>query len=396
MKRTFSLIVLLLLLAAVAGAQSPSGDGTSPITASRDASKGWPSYFPPFSWERVPLYQQCDAADHLFTDAEVAKIASESDFICIEKTHGIKVLGAADLGTKHEIPRFKALNPHLKCLFYFNSAYAYPFTTYSQMFRYEAVNGSYKSFLLSDPKTGELYHRGDVYFFDVLNPSFEMVGRYGGQVCAGNQCGRPVCGPDARLCPPPSGKAKEVAQAQAELMRMAKEAIGPDKMLLLNNGAHIPALFEVGDAFMFEHYDPKLLTKEAIVKDWGLLKKISQAGKISVWRIGMEIEHPDIAQANRNTESANAAYEALAKKELPFHLAVFLIGAQPNSYLQYGWGWVLKSGPLAEYPEFKNKLGKPLGDYTRANPDGWIFQRKFEHASVWVDLNQREGRIEWK
>lgn len=98
-----------------------------------------------------------------------------------------------------------------------------------------------------------------------------------------------------------------------------------------------------------------------------------------------------LAEANQNAESVNAAYEAMAKKELSFYLAAFLIGAQPYSYLQYGWGWVLHSGPLVEYPEFKKKLGMPLADYTRATPDGWIFQREFEHASVWVDLNEREG-----
>lgn len=75
---------------------------------------------------------------------------------------------------------------------------------------------------------------------------------------------------------------------------------------------------------------------EAILKDWELLKKISQA--------------------------VNAAYEELSKKRLPFYLAAFLIGVQPNCYFQ----------------------------------DGWIFKRAFEHASVRLDSNAREGRIDWK
>ena len=58
----------------------------------------------------------------------------------------------------------------------------------------------------------------------------------------------------------------------------------------------------------------------------------------------------------------NAAYEELSKKRLPFYLAAFLIGAQPNCDFQYGW----------------------------------ISKREFEHASVRLDLNAREGRIDWK
>ena len=191
-------------------------------------------------------------------------------------------------------------------------------------------------------------------------------------------------------------KSAEVEKAQADMMRMAKQAIGKDKILLLNNGADIPALFEIGDAFMFEHYHADQLNKEAILKDWELLKKIFHAGKIAVWRIGVEVENPDIAKAGGSPQSMSAAYEELSKKRLPFYLAAFLIGAQPNCYFQYGWGWTLQDGTLVEYPELRKPLGKPLGDFTRSTPDGWIFNREFEHASVWLDLNAREGRIEWK
>lgn len=61
--------------------------------------------------------------------------------------------------------------------------------------------------------------------------------------------------------------------AKAQMMRMTKEKIGKSKILLLNNGAHIPELFEIGDTFMFEQYSPKLLIKEAILRNWELLKK---------------------------------------------------------------------------------------------------------------------------
>jgi hypothetical protein len=92
----------------------------------------------------------------------------------------------------------------------------------------------------------------------------------------------------------------------------------------------------------------------------------------------------------------NAACEGLSKKPMPYHLAAFLIGAQPDSYFQYGWEWTLRDGPLVDYPELRRPLGMPVGDFTRSAPDGWFFNRVFEHASLWLDLNASEGEIGWK
>jgi len=383
MKSASQLLALLLLL---------------PLLVLQAAEKPkFPSYFPPFSWDKVPVYQMFADGQRLLTDAEVSKIAATSDFICIEKNHAYTSLGGADLGTKAEIPRFKSLRPTTKSLCYFNSAYAYAFTTYTKGFRYGKVSADDQRFLIKDAATGELAHRQKTYFFDVLNPEFrtwwaETAGQFVRESGADGLFVDQMHG-FAWLRP----KAKtQVAQAQAGMMRLAKQAIGPDKILLLNNGADIPELFALGDAFMFEHFDAKLLTKEAILQDWELLKKISQAGKIGVWRIGVEADHPELGKAAKNRPAADAVYETLSKERLPFYLAAFLIGAQPYSYFQYGWGWTLRSGPLAGYPEFDKPLGKPTGAYTRPDPNGWIFQREFEHASVWLDLNSREGKIEWR
>lgn len=365
-----------------------------PLTVAQAAERPG---FPLFNWNKVPVYQMFADNDRLLTDGEVAQISATSGFICIEKQHGSNSLGGADLGTKHEIPRFKALNPATKCLFYFNSAYAYPFTTHTRIFRHGHVSEKDQRFILKDPKTGELVHRANCYQFDVLVPEFrtwwaETVGK----------CVRDT-GADGLFVDQMHGfawlrptRSAEIATAQADMMRMAKQAIGEEKILLLNNGADIPALFEIGDAFMFEHYHADLLKKEAILKDWDLMKKISQAGKISVWRIGIETANPDVAKAGGSQQVMNAAYEELSKQQMPYYLAAFLIGAQTNSYFQYGWGWTLQDGPLVDYPELRRPLGKPLGDFTRSAPDGWIFKRDFEHASVRLDLNTSEAKIEWK
>jgi len=357
-----------------------------PAHAAESASTSRPA----FSWDTVPVYQMFGDGNRLLNDAELGSIAGSSDFLCIEKTHGLKELGCAKLGAAREIARFKKIDPTTSCLFYYNSAYAYPFTTDSQVFGAKVVEEPFRSFLLSDPKTGEPTRRGAVRMFDVLKPEFrtwwaETVGK-----------GVRESGADGLFVDQMHGFAfhrrqqqTEVAAAQAEMMRMAKKAIGSEKILLLNNGAHIPALFEIGDAFMFEHYKADQLSKEAIVADWDLMKKISAAGKIAVWRIGVEKE------TEEKKDPGAIDFEKLARERLPYHLAVFLIGAQPYSYFQYGWGWTLQSGGLVEYPEFSKPLGAPQAEATRPDPAAWIFTREFEKASVRVDLETGKGEIRW-
>ena len=107
---------------------------------------------------------------------EVRSIAARTDFLCIEKSHGLRTLGAAELGAKHEAAAFKKIKPGMKVLFYFNSAYAYPFTSYSKQLTPDKIDQhpELKKFLLVDPETGKLAHRRNVFFFDVLNPELRQ------------------------------------------------------------------------------------------------------------------------------------------------------------------------------------------------------------------------------
>mgnify|MGYP003858016057 FL=1 len=372
--------------------EQPVAESASPTPPPAQAAEVAVTYRrPPFSWDTVPIYQMFGDGKRLLTDAELKIVAASSDFICIEKSHGISKTGCAWLGAAREIERFKKIDPKMFCLFYFNSAYAFPFSKDTGVFGAKVVEEPFRSFLISDPKTGEPKRRGAVRMYDVLNPEFrtwwaETVGK-----------GVRESGADGLFVDQMHGFAferrkqqTEVAAAQAEMMRMAKVAIGPEKILLLNNGEHIPALFEIGDAFMFEHANAaRFLTKEAIVKDWDDMKKIAAAGKITVWRIGVNKE-PEGAKC-----VSGADFEKFARERLSYYLAAFLIGAQPYSYFQYGWGWTLQDGALVDYPEFSKPLGAPKAEATRPDPAAWIFTREFEKASVRVDLAAGQGEIHW-
>ena len=84
---------------------------------------------------------------------------------------------------------------------------------------------------------------------------------------------------------------------------------------------------------------------------------------------------------------------AAAQKDITFPLACFLAGAGPNSYFCYSWGWTAQEGSLDWYPELDKPLGNPKGDAVR---EGWTFRRDFQHASVFVDLEKRTAKIDWR
>ena len=356
-------------------------------------------FYPLFSWNVTPMYFMFGDGNRVLNPEEVSNIAKKTDFICIEKSHAVKELGAAELGAKHEVAAFKKIKSDIKVLFYFNSAWAWPFTSYSKNFTLEKIDAhpELKKFLLINPETGELNLRGSTLSFDVLNPEFREW--WVNTVAKGVE----EAGCDGVFIDQMHGfvwlrqdKRDEVERAMGEMMGALKNKIGPKKILLGNN-AHDDAakyVFPSVDAILFEHYNAKLLSKENLLEDWNNMLRIAKAGKISVFRIGVEAE--DSSTESKSQQNKAERVERLSKDRLEFYQACYLIGAQPYSYFQYGWGWTLSSGSLVDYPELLKPLGTPKGGYIRINPEGWVFTREFEHASVWVDTEKREGKINWR
>ncbi|MFT6868356.1 MAG: hypothetical protein ACJA08_003209 [Cyclobacteriaceae bacterium] len=360
-------------------------------------------YFPNFSWSTTPMYYMFGETERVLSTEEVKFIAERTDFLCIEKSHGLNELGTAELGAKHESAAFKKIKPDIKVLYYFNSAYAWPYTSYNQNFTPEKINDhpELKKFLILDSETGELAYRDHyiqlVYFFDVLNPEFrkwwvETVAK-----------GVEESGCDGAFIDQMHGffflreeKKEEVLKAQGELFKELKKKLGPGKIVLGNNANDDIAkdVYPHIDATMFEHYSSKLTTKENLMKEWDDLLKNAKQGKISIFRFGFEheIDIPD----RTDKKSYSKEMEKLAKENLEFYLASFLIGAQPYSYFQYGWGWNLSDGSLVDHPNLLKPLGAPKGAYKRTDPQGWDFTREFEHASVWINTDSRESKIIWK
>jgi hypothetical protein len=358
-------------------------------------------FYPKFSWDITPMYYMFGDQSRVLSPDEVNFITRRTDFSCIEKSHGLKQLGAAELGAKHEVSALKKEKPEMKVLFYFNSAYAWPFTSYNKNFTKKNIDEhpELKKFLIKKKDSDELEDRNNIFYFDVLNPEFRTW--WVNAVAKGVE----FSNADGAFIDQMHGfywlrndKKTEVEQVMGEMITNLKAKLGPNKILLGNNAQAKNAqyVFPAVDAIMFEHYNDELLNKENLLKDWNDMLRIAKAGKISVFRVG--VEYDPAVKENESYDkgtSLNERFEKLSKEKLEYYLACYLIGAQPYSYFQYGWGWTLASGSLVDYPEFQRPLGAPKEDYVRTSPTGWEFTREFEHASVWVNTATGKAKITW-
>jgi hypothetical protein len=391
-------LFLLLFLLIILGFTSEIIAQSKPFINSDGSSFVPKEFYPKFSWETTPLYFMFGDKERVLLPEEGCFIAERTSFLCIEKSHGYEMLGAAELGAKYDALAFKKINPDVKVLFYFNAALAWPYTSYSKCFTKEKIDSfpEMKSFLVENPKTGKLAEKHGAFLFDVLNPEFrdwwvETVAK-GVQESACDGAFIDQMHGNVALR---KNKSAEIEKAVGDMMAGLKEALGKDKILLANNGSRTKDVYPVSDAFMFENYSSVHFNKENLLADWDDMLKNAKEGKISVFRLGVE----GAGRGYLKTISNEEKYEVMPKlsqDRVEYALACYLIGAQPYSYFMYSWGWALADGSLLDYPELQKPLGAPKGAYERKHPEGWEFTREFEYASVWLDTENREAKISWK
>jgi hypothetical protein len=398
----FTTLLLFAVSANLTAQVRQKTDKGTPFVIS-DGSKFEPkTYFPKFSWETTPMYYHFGEIERVLNPEEVKFIADRTDFITIEKSHAFRSLGDAVLGTKHEVEAFHKIKPEIKVLYYFNSFVAWPFTRFNKDLTSEAIakNPDLAKFLVNDYNTGDLMIKTNgaepSYYFDYLNADFRKwwvdAVVEGVKISDADGVFIDRMNKDGQSGYPPE-RNDEIQKAKSEMMAALKAKLGPDKILVGNNAADNPNVFPSCDAFMFEHYNATVTSKENLLKEWGDMVEVAKAGKISIYRFGAKGKgKTDITIGETNTDGMVER----SKEQLEFFQACFLIGAQPYSYFQYNWGWDLPDGNLVEYPELQKPLGAPKAAFKRVNPKGWEFTREFEHASVWVNTETRKAKITWR
>ena len=193
-------------------------------------------------------------------------------------------------------------------------------------------------------------------------------------------------------------KARAIERGGFDMMRMTKEEMGPGKLLVYNGirtrdehgRTRGMELLPYADGVCLEHFDHFGSTgKESIASDLAMIREAAEMGKMVIFKAWPGFSWLDREILAKPHEELNR----LAAERITFPLACYLVAAGEFTYFCYSWGYELDNGFLDWYPEYDKPLGRPLED---AAQNGWVYTRRFEHAAVRVDLENKQATIDWK
>ncbi len=364
--------------------------------------------YPEFSWDTVPLYAHVGLGKGL-ADEEYKFLGEHFQLIAFTGGAMDKEYRSGDSLSFETIAaqgakRVKSHNPKAKVLFYWAGDFTKAQCKISnaqlpQGTRMEIRLNARKKELVFDTTNKELRD----WWTGVAE---RAVKEYGcdGIFVDGGTCFRPGGRYEKKLGSERNAKLEE---AMFQMLREAKERMGRESIILLNplhgfqGGEKMEdslgwRYLSVVDGAMIDDFDraanvmSKRQSPDYIANTIRVMQEASRQGEIIVFKAWPGFtwwSDPELIK------KPHAEQYKVAVKNLEFNLAAFLVGAGEYSYFCYTWGWLPEYGSFDWYPEFDKPLGAPKGDAVR---DGWTFRREFEHASVFVDIEKRSGKIDWR
>ena len=353
--------------------------------------------YPRFSWDTVPVYIHFGKTPASLTDAEVAFIAGVSDFICLEKGHARTQFGSTEAGISHDAVRLKTANPAMKILYYWNSFLNYPL--------YNACTNVAQNpvWVFRDTNGVPVYKTDTLEQYNILNTAFRQwwaaeagkgVAQYGCDGLFADAVMQPLRSIWMPYWAPATSN--DLIFATCDQLDRARLAMGTNSLVIYNGIRSLSGDATEGldylahaDGVTVEHFTAFACTnKESIARDIEMIHSIGASGKVVIVK-----GWPDPDFTWLNTNKMAMPYSDLvieARNKIAFSLACYLVAAQPYSYFCYSWGYREIHGSLADFPEYRMPLGRPLGDAVRA---GWVYTRSFEHLNVTVDIEKRTASV---
>ncbi len=346
--------------------------------------------FPPFSWDKVPVYAHVGKTDDDFTSEQLDFLAKHFDFIAFEKGQAVRKRGDTEAGIAEAAKQIKQRNPRAKVLFYWNAFLDYPLYKASQDFP--------KGGHLKDHQDKPVMVRGTVPTYDLAH---ENVRKWWSDAAAAGASGSAdgifadallqVITPSKRKLLG-EGKFQELNKGLVEMLKETRGKLPPDKLIIYNGlrGSDGAQFLPLTSGAMIEHFGHfSGAGKDEIAEDLDSMRTAAKAGKIvcvKAWP-GFSFQDTELLK------KPHAELAKLAQERIMFPLACFLVAAEPNCYFCYTWGYRENDGAFDWYPEFDKPLGPPQGEAKRT---GYSYQREFAHASVFVNLVTKNAKIDWK
>lgn len=369
----------------------------------RDWDAAKPAHYPEFSWDYVPRYMHMRKSE-AFTQEELQYL-SKFPIITLEKTTGMGTYGSTEQGSREAAKGIKAINPKAKVLYYRNIIVHYS--------GYQ-VNDSLDTIdepLLTDASgNAMIVHGGIRGAYDLTNTDLqewwlehclEMARHPGidGIFIDGN-----IKALEPAFLKREVGEAKkaEVAQAYEQMMHSLDGQIGNDDLLIANlirarlpnSGLDYLKHFDGSYIEAFESEANGLTKVEYVSKGIAAVQRAARDGKIICFSMGLG----EALNVGLRIDDTRAKLEqgSDAQERLTYALAIFLICAEKYSYFLPHDGYSVNRNDssvwLKDFPEFEKPLGPPLAP---AVQDGYIYTRRFKHASVWLDIEHETARIDW-
>ncbi len=156
----------------------------------------------------------------------------------------------------------------------------------------------------------------------------------------------------------------------------------------------------------FEHQVGGVSKADYIAKGIKTAQKAAAQGKIIALTLG--IGETSLGDGVDEQGGAVKDLASISQQRLEYNIALFLILAEPYSYLCVHDGYdvnpvqtqgsVQPQGSASQlwlhtFPEYRKPLGPPKGP---ASKQGYQYTREFEHASVWLDIEASKGVVTWK
>lgn len=360
------------------------------LAARNDVIAAEPDVFPKFSWDRVPLNIHFGKRSGDMTDQEIEFLASHSNFIVLEKSHGARVHGSTEAGIADTARRIVKRNPDAKVLFYLNAFINWPgysaFDTYRDEWTLRNLRGEVVTHTSGTPRPDPSNPDFRQWWVDVVVSANRVAPLGGVFIDAIPQAISPWLAREVG-----DEKSRAVIDGLREMIAITKRELGPDGIVLVN-GLRTTDFRQILDwdgidGVMIEHFAAfRTTSSEDIKADLDSIALAASKGKFVVLKGWPGFNWLDREMMQR----PHAELLALARDRIDFPLACFLIAAQPGSHFCYSWGYTNTDGMLDSYPELERKLGPPKADATWS---GLTATREFQHATVRVDLVSKQARI---
>ncbi|MCP4312469.1 MAG: hypothetical protein GY790_14490 [Bacteroidetes bacterium] len=359
--------------------------------------------YPDFSWDHVPLYMHMRKAI-AFTQEELSYLA-EFPIITLEKTTGSATYGSTEKGSLEAAKAIKEYNPHAKVLYYRNI-----------MVHYQGydVNSSLEKVadpLLSDA-SGEtnIVHSGKRGAYDLTKPRLQEWWLDHCETMAGYDQidGIFIDGNIKALEPVFLGKEigeekkSAVAEAYGQMMKELDDRVGENKLLIANlirarlpnSGLDYMSNFDGSYLEGFEIPANGFTRLEYVARGIDATQEAARDGKVICMSMGLGRARK--TGSGIDDTRMDAGENSQIQDRLTYSLAIFLICAEKYSYFLAHDGYSVNSDDssvwLKTFPEYSKPLGPPQGPAIR---DGAVYTRKYEHTSVWLDIEHEKAKITW-